>query len=543
LRASDNGQNYNHIALLIDLSFYLAEKGLFPFQTSLGLIKRLFNELPSEWLLEFWPYLHLRTPYIKEKEPDLAPNRGAGISLIVAINTKIDQLYENNEKSRDYLRSRLLKLRADLFPTFHTLLINKNYEVNYERANESSVSKEAKGSLFYAFWELQIFFQDPYDIFADRPARRIPLRILSQHLETVHGAIFRIEKEKNGPFSDRNTDPESDNRLEIYHRDDLTSEQKKSLQEFYDNKEFSPSFFVSEDKFKDQLRNNDTFRRTILTQMLISCSFIDSVLTKLPLKPRKDAKPLHHKIVSLRANITKQQANEIVSTKLKVLELLKHIERRQLFSTRQVVELSEVYFLNQKTQFFIDFTNEFSAFEYDDKLKEVIVKRSSFKPRFWAAYGTAQITRHWKEQTGLDLLAKDESIDWRDEIEQNLETLKSKIHDGESKDLNNWKALRLARRTELFKFKHANDETGIDGLYDLSIKTRLDEERSKKDEETKVEEDKLKEEQRIQRLEEEKDTDDDKKRKLSEEITDETRKKQRQDDTPPSTALSVDLDY
>lgn len=538
-RATENGQNYKQIALLLDLSFYFEENELIILHGGLSLLQRLFIELPTEWLLEFWPYINNRVPYIKEKNPGLTTIRTPGLTFIIAINNRIDLLIGNNEKNRDILRSKLLSLTTDLFPTFNSYLINKFYDINTERLKDSQCNKNTRDkSLFHAFWDLQSVFQDPYHAF-DRSQRRSRFSIF-QNMERVVEEIYKIENELHGPFQGLGkpgaNDAESDNSLKAYKRTDLTEEQKNNLQEFYDKKQFNPSFFVSEEKFNDQLRNDESFRRVIATQMLITLGFIDIVISKLPVNKGRNAKPLPFKLQAIRDEFSKQEERRLVQIKINILELFSNIEKRQFFIGRQIIEFSELYFASQKTQLFTDFANEFSPFECDEKLKEIILKRETFKPRFWAAWGTAQISKHWRTPTGLELLQSDKDDDWKKQFSSNLEKLRDLVQKNNAKDLNNWKGLRLARRTELFKFKQADEETGIDGLYDPSIKQGLDEIKRKEEEERLEKEAKLKEERAKQKSEE---IEEQKKRKANEELTEESRKKSKSDE---SNEL-VDLDY
>lgn len=541
LKTSENDQNLKQIATLIDFGFYLKQNGDGQYDLPLVLTIIIFREAPVDWLLKFWSYFDLRVENIKSTKDDqvLQGTRYPGSSVIMSLNLRINQFENNNEPAREVLKSKMLTFTSRIFPFADRFLINKKFDINSERTNEIRYKRAVRNSNFNAFWRLQTVFNAPLSAF------EIPRKIddVFSDMDSVLRLISDIESKQRPHTSSYHKrgfkEPSADNSFENYTRLNLSNAKKEELKEFYSNKEFSPSFLINEQKFNEQIRQDENLKKVILLQMYILCSFLISLVSDTDVMT--NPKFAVHKFRRF-AKAVQPRISTLLQFKKELQFLFQSIEKR-IFFTNQQITISEFTFLKLKLDNFKDYEKIYEEFKADDEILGKLKKLGEFKNRFWAQYGTPQITKHWKIPTGLELLEKDAYNGTPDQIDEEIKALRNSIEntdDENVKNLNSWKALRLARKNHLFKFKHVNEATGPEGLFDPSLKVEYDKKkqeedakREKEEEEKKQEELKKQEEERLE-LE--------RKRKASEEEF-AVQSKRAKLESANGTKDSEDLDY
>lgn len=503
LKTSENGQNLKQIATLLDFAFYLKQNGDGQYDLPLVLVIIIIREAPVDWLLNFWGYFDLRIENIKSTKDNqvLQGTRYPGSSVIMSLNLRINQFENNNEPQREVLKSKMLTLTSRIFPFADRFLINKKFDINTERANEIRYKRAVRNPSFNAFWRLQNVFNNPLTAFD------IPRKIddVFADMDSVLRLISDIESKirPHTPLNKRGfKEPSFDNSIENYTRLNLSSAKKDELKEFYSNKEFSPSFLINEQKFNEQIKQDENLRKVALLQMFILCSFLISLVTDTNVMT--DPKFAVHKFRRF-AKSLQPRISALLQFKKELQFLFQSIDKRIFFCNQQLA-ISELTFLKLKLDNFKDYEKIYEEIKADDDILGKLNKLGEFKNRFWAQYGTPQITKHWKIPTGLELLEKDAYNGTSEQIDEVIESLRNSIKNTDDKavkNLNSWKALRLARKNHLFKFKHVNEATGPEGLFDPSLKVEFDKKKQEEDARREKEEEEKRQEE-LKRQEEEK---------------------------------------
>ncbi|CEP21563.1 unnamed protein product [Cyberlindnera jadinii] len=474
LRDSENNYNYRQISLLLELSLYLKKNGEARFDLPYILVCHIISGLTVTWLLEFWPYFDLRSAelaMLKDNER-LSPTRSSGVTMMIMLNLKLRELNCNNEPKRDLLKDRILLFTAQIFELFNRSTINKRFDQNLNLKREHHLDRNESGS-FFSFWDLQEFFQDPLH-FIQSFSRPESCRT---QIESAFDTVRRIEEKiRNSPGFARKNKPRG-NSLEIYEAVHFTDEQKARLVE-YSQRGFNPLFLIDKEKFNEQLENDTSFRKIFLVQLYISLAHVNHILFG------EVDRIVSRQFERFKSKYTPSSLGFFKDLLNNVKALLKRIYP-ELAKTLSLLEEQQLSLLNQKAVNFKSFDVLFEDFALSDDFWDTYKKTIAIKPRYWAQYGTAEISNHWKIKTGLELLVTDKSKGTRKDIEQTLETLRERAKDsfGQEHDMLQWKALRLAKSIHLFKYAHTNASTGVEGLFDPSLKNSFDQEVSNKDEE------------------------------------------------------------
>lgn len=526
LKTSENDYNLRQTAALIDFSFYLRKEKESRFDLPHLLIAAIIRETSVDWLLKFWSFLDLRADLIKYGKDDelLQAHRFPGTTLIIALNLRLKQLEYNNETNRDFLKANILTLSSKIFPITDKYLMNKRFDFNQDIANKYILRNiSQRRSLAYnAFWRLQPALANPIEELTSERA----ISDFMDNISKVYQTIYDIEASQHGPLQGAQSQPKDrtdDNTLETYNRANLIESKRDELRDFYSHKEFNPSFFINERRFKEQLEKDEFLRRTVLSQLFIFSCWV----TNLSDSPEVQSNPkiANHKLKRFSRMI---KVAHFLGLKKDIQYIFQSLDKK-IFFVHQQLSLAEAKVLHLKLTQYKDFTRVYESLKVDDELYTKYDKIKGFRGRNFHEYGTPQISRHWKTATGLDLLAKDISKGTPDQMDQELERLRDSVKNSEDEDvknLNSWKALRLARKNHLFKFKQINESTGLEGLFDPSLKEEYDKKKQVEDAKHQKEEEerqaklKIEEEERkqedLKRQEEERE-ELDKKRKASEE--------------------------
>jgi len=487
LKTSENDYNLKQIATLIDVSFYLKKNGDSHYDLPYELIKCVIKETSVDWLLKFWNYFNMRIELIKNTKDDevLQTTKHPGADFIITLNIMLKRYEYNNEPKREELKSNILILTSKLFPISDKHLINKSFNFNNERINEIKFNCKQIRSNFKKFWNLQYFFIDPIKKLDNDSKFQMFLR----EVDDVYQMIYEIENKENGPLNggpsskEKFRDAGSDNTLKNYIKSNLTKSKIEEIKNFYFKKEFNPSFYINETKFDEQITKDQTLRRVVLFQLyFFTCSMISLVNdTDIINNKKYENKPIYGFV-----KIIQRKEKQLNQLKRDIQFIFQSLDKRIFFANQQMAS-SEITFLQLKIQQFKEFgENIYQECKVDDdkdydELISIFNKYGEFKKKFWAQYGTPAITKHWKIPTGLKLLVKDNGEGTSFErINQELGKLRNEIKNSTDMDVNNlnsWKALRLARKIHLFKFKHVNESTGVEGLFDPSLKEEDDKKR------------------------------------------------------------------
>lgn len=459
LKEPSNDYNYKQIALLCDLAFYLKSIGQARFDLPYILIMMIINENSVNWLLHFWPYFEWRTSALKELRPaeKLVPTRSTGVSMVITLNLKLRELRKNNESRRDLLKERVLSLSSDIFPLFDRCFINKRFEQNGDTRGEHLFKSDDK-AIFHSFWDMQEFFQDPIrfvDSFSRPEGLKTQITTVLDHIrkieEKTYGQIGHKRKRANAP----------NNSVERYERLDLSDSQKNELLTLA-NRDFSPLFFINKEKFQEQLEGDASLRKTFLVQMYITSGYIAQILQG------QFVKSLNAKVDSFQNKYGKRsQWGFLLTLPQDVRKIIQHCHP-ELMRTLMISNVQQVYHVNQILTNYNDFDKFYGNLVLDDEFWNSFNKRVAVKPRFWAKYGTSEISRHWTIATGLHRLVSETNGSLED-MERELNGFRSS-----KGDLSTWKALRVAKNIHLFKFNKVNDSTGVEGLYEDSLKDKFD---------------------------------------------------------------------
>ncbi|CCH41782.1 THO complex subunit [Wickerhamomyces ciferrii] len=492
LGTSENDYNLKQIGTLLDFSFYIRKIGESLYDMPYELIKGVLKEGLVDWLLKFWSYFDLRIEEIKRTKDNetLVCLRHPGSSLLITINLRINQLYGNHEPSRDILKAKLLGFTSKIFPAFDKSLINKNFEFNQAHLNTVQYQKVYKNHAFNAFWELQRAFANPSGILvSDRTmsefmsnASLVYKKIYDAEERANDGPLFVVGKKNYPTNTDKN---DYNNSIENYTKAHLTEAKRQELQDFYSNRDYNMSFLVNEKKFNEQIRNDQTFRKTFLIQLIIVLGFFSNL---------DDARVLDDARASFNlrkaARVATPYLYDIRNLRREANNIFNALDKREFFGNQMLIS-SEFTFFQAKLKQFRNVETIYNEVQLDDELYDKLKQEGAFKKRFWALYGNAQISSHWKIPTGLSLLEKDTSKNTREEKDKNLEILRETIKSTEDQDLKDvvsWKALRLSRQNHLFDFKHVNGSIGLEGLYDHSLKEADDIKRKEETEKLEKEE-------------------------------------------------------
>lgn len=550
LKTSENDQNLKQIATLVDLTFYFKENNQSRFNLPLLLICLIIKESSVVWLLKFWNFFELRVDLIKGVKDGevLQANKFPGTNFMVALNLKLKQLENSNEPNRDILRARVLSLSSKVFAISDRSMINRRFEFNEERSNELEIPRSNyRRSKYATFWKLQHVLANPIkEMVSERD-----IQDFMHNVEESFNLIYEIEKEQHGgPFEGvKSKEKENhDNSIEYYTKASLAESKKEELREFYASREFSPSFFKNEERFNEQLRKDKYLRRAVLSQLYFYACWVIN-LSDSP-EIQSGPKFANHKLKRFSRML---KLGSLLSLKKDIQYIFQSTDKRFFFVNQQFA-LSDQAFLTLKLSQFSDYVNVYDDFKVDEEFYNQLEKIGQFKSKNFHEYGTPQISRHWKTSTGLDLLAKDESNGKSEQIDKDLERLRESIKtstDENVKNLNSWKALRLARKKHLFKFKQVNESTGLEGLFDSSLKEEFDkkkqEEELQRAQEEEERQEKFKKEQEEREMEELKKKEEERvelerKRKASEEEFAEQSKRAKLE-SANGTKDSEDLDY
>ncbi|KAH3673689.1 hypothetical protein WICMUC_003505 [Wickerhamomyces mucosus] len=548
------------VGLLIDLSIVFKEHGKAYYDILVLLIDYVLKYFTIDKLLEFWNFIDLRVEQIRFLEGKryltLLKDESQPISLknvphpdkiiFMDINIKLKHLHKSNEPNRDILSAKLLKLSSDIFTPFSKGLINSQFKVNSERTDEYKITNDSakRKTDFQTFWRLQTYFKNPYGISKTVSGLFDVLNDLTQ--------IFRLISNLEADNPERRIrDADPDNRAEQYNRIDLSEENRLELQKFYDSKEFNPSFMVNEARFQEQFKNDYLTRRTIMYQMYILIGFYYQLLTDRDSNKTvlESNRPEFIEISRLKTN--RRLVDAVGDLKRKFGNMLKSIEKRVFFVAAQARDNTEGYLLVNKLSDFKFLLKTFQFYNLDDVFLEKFDKQTRFPVRFWAKFGTSEISNHWKIETGLEKLEK-QDFDYDlvdlpsqitklgDELEQNPQL----------KELNTWKALRLARRFDLFKFKHVDGFTGLQGYFQPELKDQLLATRKEKERIEKEEKETEKEKEKQEREEKEKDQQNGKEADVADIDGEESRKRKLDDEEAGTKKIKItpeqpnaDLDY
>jgi hypothetical protein len=515
LRDASNDYNYKHIALVVEMGFYLKQIGLARFDLPYLLTQIAINELPVDWLLRFWSFFEYRIHEYRDIRPGeaLAPTRSAGVTMIITLNLKLRELRRNNEPRRDLLKDKVLYLTSQIFPLFDRCFINKKFEHNMDSKNEHPIPKGDKG-LFYSFWDLQEFFQDPISFVKS-----------FNHTDSLKGQIFsviehlrRIEHKKCGPlpgsqaFRQRSV-TDTDNTLERYERQDLSESQRVQLLALA-NRDFSPLFFIDKEKFYEQLEGDASLRKIVWIQLYIVSGYLNYIL-----QGRFTRSSVNSKIDKFQEQYGKRgQLIFLKDVQQDTRRILQHCYPG-LMRCLRIYDIIGLYHVNQRLQNYKTFDTYFEELALDDEFWDSMKKRTTIKQRYWAKYGTSEISKHWLINTGLELLEKEDSKGSVAGIGKELESLRDEDKDNE---LHTWKALRLAKNVHLFKFNQVNDAIGFEGLFDPDLKKEFDDKVAKLDEEKEALYQKLE----LEDQEREKDSSDVKKQIETRKLEEESKRKE-----------------
>lgn len=545
-RDGENEFNSLKMGYLIDISFFLKKLNFCHYDLPIQLLCSVLLDLDTDWLLKFfWKFLSLRIELFKVLQTDsnlnLSVVKHPGTLLIFVINYKIESLNLNNEKSRDLLKLNLLNLITDLFPHFDKLLINKNFEhnsnglLNFRDKTARRDYGNNNNSNFYAmkdYYDLQRFLVNPLT-----PQLKSNLRLLSDFVLKVL-LNFKSRNAANSNiyrFTEKKDDNSTENYLKNRNLESVSYYNEKQIHELYQ--------LFNEGSIISTLRSSKGPRKTMITQLYL---FINHLLN---IYYDSSSTSSSQQLKTYKQTI-KFALHDLLDLKRK---LINEVDKATA-STLSTISTSDVMWQDHVNSNFAKFGLEISEFRAADV---DLAQNFEVKKKFWAAWGTPQLSRFWKTETGLGLLV---------EKSQDGSTEAQGTGDEQDTEADDWIGLRNNRRSQLFQFKNVNSATGVKGLSDAALKAEYDKQRASREQE-KLEAKHAERLQRQQFIQEQSDRfqELERKRKLSSQDADldydEDAKRPRTSDTatsgtsaaapgtaaltaaPGAPAAQVDLDY
>lgn len=539
------------IALLLDLFIVLKNDKIAYQDVVLLLAEKIMRNLSSPMLLQFMDVFQLRIEELQTlsettkvefpKNPKMllkwTTYNYYAKGLIISINFRISRTHLSFDENNDMLRYKLMKFTSDMFPLFSEPLINKSWDINQESPSEAVPIPKDASMVFKCYCRLQKFVKDP--------ARGSKERYFENDLERLADMVFEIEKEQfmNDPT------PPSDNSIENYTKTDEFSEgYKETLIKYYDAKQFNPNRDLTAQNFTERLRNDSFVRRSIIFQIILLLNVL------LPPSGRLTKEKTPIKQFSLG-----RSPKQLVMLRQNLQSLVSRIDKSLMYAMVQLREISEPSWIMRKAQDFKFALDIYEAFEISERFMDDLNNKKKMPTRYWSKLGSPEISKHWQITVSLEKMRKLSFEYDLQNLPMQIERLYKESKEANSsssnlKELNQWKAYRLLRKCQLSKFKQIDQYTGLEGLYDGTLRGKLSKEREivEREEQLKQEQlEKEREETKKLKAEEMKKAEElerlglERKRKLEEEKFEENKRAKLQKDaasSADSSKLAV-MDY
>lgn len=480
-RLAQEDNSMDKVCCLLDSVLHLSTEAKCDYPLTHLLIEELLDIQTIEWCQSFWPYMISRESEIAN---NLAGNKAPGTTLIRLCNSLVRRLSKTQDAQ---FSGQIAMFLARAFPiseksglnirgTFNTENVTTYEELigsldaegdedvrdQDENASSQKAEEEANDILYAKFWSIQAVFADPTLVFDQRK-----LDDFKDKLTEVLQVLKKKPRDggNRGKFQKRK-----------WKNGDATSEAEDNNND--DEDVFVPKWMTRRDLFDLQLKD-ETFRRTILTQVMILSHFL------LSLTPEEKAKWSEQKAVNrgVMYSFTLSAIDKAYFEN--TLKTLGHSFSNSENYHRFLTTLTEIFNRERNWQTWkLQSCPSFESPKVDpatfadaevslDKLKQP-------RKRYWHAMGTPGLTKAWKIKTGLDDLRDPERYKIPDaesyynrirELNEQKQQLGEEDKEKEqeiqdSMESITWRGLRAAREQGYWvQFGYVDKDKGFSGLF------------------------------------------------------------------------------
>lgn len=468
----DEGSN-NKICHLLDSILYLASQAKCDYPLTHLLIEELVDIQTVEWCQKFWPFMISREGEISN---NLAGNKAPGTTLIRLCNSVLRRL----SKTRDaQFSGQIAMYLARAFPISEKSGLNirgsfntENITTYEEERNDNEIDQETH-DLYVKFWSIQSAFADPTSIFSPEKMSEFEQKI-TDVMEVIKSkakeqdASKRSQKKgKKRPFNDEESNT-----------NDKSAEEEDDI--------FVPKWLTRKELFELQLKD-PSFRRTILTQILIISNFLLSLTSEEKAKWNSKYKAVNRGVMySYTLPKDDKQFFEKIMKNLHASSAIHDLYAKFVDTLLEIFKREQDWQI-WKLQSCPSFESPATSNEKYIQAEEGIEKHKQPRKKYWHAMGTPGLTKVWKIKTGLDDLSDKQKYEipsaesYHDrvkELNEEKERIKNAEDMSESEkktetesiqaniDSTTWRGLRAARDQGYWvQFGYVDKLKGFSGLF------------------------------------------------------------------------------